>query len=425
MSGTSDMPLSLLQKVHKWMQNGIKKRPPKIKRPWVVFLGCIILIAVIIHITFIRYRTKAEGVFYAKAIESLDSLTVEQLQGLQDYLDDVDENLRMMQILMVISAVFGVGVYGLYRVQRKQVFFERERYHLLNEFSDTILIYYYYKTDTMTLTSNVQERFHVNTLQKEGYLKGDQSCLGINEENRVAIREFLSHPEPGSEMKTIRFSAKDKSGDDNLWCFLQLRFVFEKGEAVAAIGKITDISSQKKLEEKLRKQAQMDGLTGTYNKEAAKHKITKLVERQHSGYLIMMDVDNFKQINDIHGHTMGDEVLIHIGTMLHHVFQSDDVIGRIGGDEFVVFVSGNKSGMFRIERYAQSILDHMLQFQDEGNVEVTISIGIAFCPEDGETYEALYQAADRAMYLAKRKGKNRYCFADDSSGTCAEANIKD
>lgn len=425
MNGMSDMPLSLLQKAYKRMQAGIKKRPPKIKRPWMVFLGCVVIIAAVIHITFIYHRTRAEGEFYGKAVESLNSLTAEQLQELQEYLDDVDEKLRKMQILMAVTAIFGAGVYGLYRVQRKQVYYERERYHLLNEFSDTILIHYYYKTDIMTLTSNVQDRFYVKTLEKEEYLKEDQSCLGITEESREAIRALLSHPEPGNELKTIRFSAKDKSGDGNLWCFLQLRFVFEKGEAVAAIGKITDISSQKKLEETLRKQAQMDGLTGIYNKEAAKQNVTELVERQHPGYLIMMDVDNFKQINDIYGHTMGDEVLIHIGALLRDVFRRDDVIGRIGGDEFVVFAGGNKSRMFRIERQAQSILERILQFQNEGNVEVTISIGIAYCPEDGETYEALYQAADRAMYRAKRKGKNQYCFAHDSSGMCGNANIKD
>lgn len=321
----------------------------------------------------------------------------------------VESNL----VLMGITLVFGVVVYLIYSTQRRRISFESERYQLLSEFSDTVLMQYYYKVDTLVLTSNVQARFDVEALEKSGYLKENRPILNMSEEDWALIRKLLEHPVPGSELQTVKFCALDKHGDSPIWCYLQLRFVFDKSEAVAAIGKITDISKQKLIEEELVKQAQIDGLTGACNKETAEKRIADLLETRHTGYLFMMDVDNFKKINDVYGHVKGDETLVYLGNILQEVFRKEDVVGRIGGDEFVAFVSGEGITEPLIAERAELILERLRNFREEGGIEVTISIGIVSCPRHGQTYEELYIAADKAMYYAKRRGKNQYFIGDE------------
>lgn len=317
-------------------------------------------------------------------------------------------------ILMGITLVFGVAVYLIYSTQRKRISFESERYQLLSEFSDTVLMQYYYKVDTLVFTSNVQERFDVEALEKSGYLKENRPVLKMSDEDWALVRELLEHPVPGTEIKTVKFRAMDKRGDSPIWCYLQLRFVFDKSEAVAAIGKITDISKQKLIEEELVKQAQIDGLTGICNKETAENRIADLVEARRTGYLFIMDVDNFKKINDTYGHVKGDETLVYLGSILREVFRKADVVGRIGGDEFVAFVSGEGISEALIAERAKLILERMRSFRKDGGIEVTLSIGIASCPKNGQTYEELYIAADKAMYYAKRRGKNQYYIGDEN-----------
>lgn len=336
-------------------------------------------------------------------------VNVSQACGLLDHTRIIMRNtIESNLILMGITLVFGLMVYWGYSAQRKRITFESERYHLLAEFSDTVLMQYYYKVDTLVLTSNVQERFDVETLQKAGYLRDNRPVMNMSDKDWKLIRDLLENPVPGKEIKTVKFQAKDKSGDSPIWCYLQLRFVFEKNEAVAAIGKITDISVQKEMEEDLVKQAQIDGLTGVCNKETAEKRIAERMKNREAGYLFMMDVDNFKRINDGYGHVKGDETLVYLGSVLQEVFRKEDVIGRIGGDEFVAFVCGEGIPESRIAERAKLILDRMQHFQEEGGIDVTLSIGIAPCPEAGETYEELYMAADQAMYMAKRRGKNQY-----------------
>lgn len=336
-------------------------------------------------------------------------VNVAEASGLLEHTRIIMKNTVVSSlILMAIVVVFGVIAYRVYDVQRKRLSFESERYQLLSEFSDTVLMQYYYETDTLELTANVRNRFDVDALRKERYLEESTPLLKVMEEDWNVLREFFLNPCPEDETKYTRLRILDKT-QNYLWCSLQIRFVYEKGRLVAAIGKITDISSQKELEEKLVKQAQMDELTGIYNKATAKRKIAGLMAKRQSGYLFMIDIDNFKEINDTYGHAKGDEVLVGIGSVLRDVFRREDVVGRIGGDEFVAYVCREEGRSFNASERARLILERLHMNQKEWGVAVTASIGIASCPGDGEDYDALYMAADRAMYLAKQEGKDRFC----------------
>ena len=126
----------------------------------------------------------------------------------------------------------------------------------------------------------------------------------------------------------------------------------------------------------------------------------------------MLDIDNFKALNDTIGHQVGDEFLIQLASRLKDAFRDSDVIGRIGGDEFFIFLR-NIPEVKQIEKRAGDVLSIVTSLA-KGYLKVDLSgsVGISLYPKQGETLENLYAKADAALYIAKNLGKNRYIFAE-------------
>ena len=116
----------------------------------------------------------------------------------------------------------------------------------------------------------------------------------------------------------------------------------------------------------------------------------------------MIDVDNFKTVNDRYGHAAGDRVLAEIGRVIRNSFRGADVAGRVGGDEFMVFVQDIDSPEAAVQ-LADRVRTQIIGIQ--GLPEVTLSTGIALFPNHGKCFEELYKAADAALYQVKRSGK--------------------
>ena len=125
---------------------------------------------------------------------------------------------------------------------------------------------------------------------------------------------------------------------------------------------------------------------------------------------MILDMDNFKGINESYGHHFGDNVLIQAAKTLKSVFRSDDVLGRIGGDEFVIFMKDIDS-RGKVEERAVQVCERFSSLFDP-SLDVTCSIGIAMYPDHGTDNRELYQNADKALYQAKRFGKNMYMVYD-------------
>ncbi len=178
---------------------------------------------------------------------------------------------------------------------------------------------------------------------------------------------------------------------------------------VFAMGKGIDMHEQRTLEDL----SQKDLLTDCYNKISAENIISdKLASNSTASHvLFIIDIDDFKAINDNLGHFFGDEVLKDISTGLKGAFREVDIIARIGGDEFIVFVE-NLSDMAMIAQKAEKILEvYRKTYSGEyKDYSVSGSVGVAFFPRDGANYEELYQNADKALNQAKIQGKNRYTF---------------
>lgn len=163
----------------------------------------------------------------------------------------------------------------------------------------------------------------------------------------------------------------------------------------------------------LEDKADTDLLTDLNNKMATERKIREYMEEypDKQGVLFVLDVDNFKKINDTMGHAFGDEVLRSLAVRLQSMFRATDVVGRTGGDEFMVFLKDIREiGM--IEREGRKIEQFFHQFEVGEYVKysVTASVGAAVFPGDGKTFEELYKAADNALYVSKKHGKNQLSF---------------
>lgn len=168
--------------------------------------------------------------------------------------------------------------------------------------------------------------------------------------------------------------------------------------------------------------ANTDALTGLNNKKNTEDSIqewmTQLTQqhRGHQGFLIM-DIDLFKEINDQLGHAAGDEVLRQIGLTLKTYFRENDILGRIGGDEFVIFMK-NVELQENVEKRAAGLVEAIrhIRIPELRGKTISCSIGIAIAPEQGTSYAELYKHADMALYETKRKGKNGYSvYAQDNT----------
>ncbi len=206
-----------------------------------------------------------------------------------------------------------------------------------------------------------------------------------------------------------------------LWQRISMTNIFDdQGTPVRAVGMLEDIDAQKQREEKLRSSSERDPLTGLYNKGAAERYIGKLMKEMQgksTGAFYVIDIDDFKQINDCNGHLYGDKFLVEIGTRITQMFRADDIVGRIGGDEFVLFVGNIRNRQRALERAEALCRAVRKEFVCNGVASQPFcSIGGAFFPTDGTAFEELFQKADAALYEAKRSGKKQARIYREAAG---------
>ena len=180
----------------------------------------------------------------------------------------------------------------------------------------------------------------------------------------------------------------------------------------------TYINSRRQKE--LIRYAETDALTGLCNKNNTEERIQKYLSedeemRTEIQAFLIMDIDFFKKINDRYGHAAGDEVLRRMGECLGSFFRQDDIIGRIGGDEFVVFMKNLKTPE-DAEGKARSLTEKIrsIRVPELQGYGITCSIGMAFYPMHGTSYLELYKHADMALYTTKKKGRNGYSIYRDN-----------
>ncbi|MCI8496686.1 MAG: sensor domain-containing diguanylate cyclase [Clostridiales bacterium] len=196
-----------------------------------------------------------------------------------------------------------------------------------------------------------------------------------------------------------------------LWFQCQVQPMLDNnGSPHHLIGSIVNIDRQKRQTHILIKKAQTDPLTGLLNRQALCEHIQTYLDEEDitpSCTLLLLDIDHFKKINDTFGHLAGDQSLTSLSYQLKELAGKNALIGRIGGDEFIVFFKGKLSPKEALQ-YAVELREGCCSSftVNEKPYSTTVSIGIAQCQQHGYTFEDLYQQADQAMYEAKNAGRN-------------------
>ena len=173
--------------------------------------------------------------------------------------------------------------------------------------------------------------------------------------------------------------------------------------------------------EELKNKAQKDALTGLWNRQFMAQSVnTYLSVHGARGALLMIDLDNFKAINDTYGHIAGDDVILAISDVLTSCVRGDDIVCRLGGDEFIAFIVSAKT-KDAIEAICKRISEEFLKRIDDINprIQTSVSIGIALSHSDGNNFETLYSNADKALYFVKQNQKGAYHFYTETRSIAA------
>lgn len=319
-------------------------------------------------------------------------------------------SLVLMLAIAFISTILFISI----QRWRKKVYSDAERYLLLEQFSDTVLFDYDCEKDIFRFTPNAKHLFHVHHCTYKNFLAKLATIQTIYPGDYSAVRDALSGHST-NEHSEVRIRLQHPSDLGYYWCLIQYKYIYQQEKLVSIIGKIVDIDAQQRRETQLIGQALRDGLTGLYNKSAAQNLVSRSLDSNKPGLLFMIDLDYFKQLNDTYGHSKGDCALKDVSECLKQTFRANDIIGRVGGDEFMVYM--NCSSNPQVIHQKMSTFWNLLCICSKRYPQtLSVSIGIAFfaggSSHEAFSFEALFQNADQAMYKAKQSGKQRYCFEE-------------
>lgn len=204
-----------------------------------------------------------------------------------------------------------------------------------------------------------------------------------------------------SELKGLKMGAKD--------------YIRKPYEPEIMASRINNILFQEERNRELAMNVLKDSLTGVWNREYLKKMIERFAADGINGSFMILDLDNFKYINDTFGHVVGDEALIAFAKTLSKFVHRDDVVARIGGDEFVVFLKGSVGKTLLSDRIANLVseVEKQLSIVKNDDSQSSVSIGVSSLPKDGTEFSDLYNKADKALYYVKKNGKNGFHFYDE------------
>lgn len=239
-----------------------------------------------------------------------------------------------------------------------------------------------------------------------GTSKCDNSAISdIEIEHRKKFFDVLKSQENGTtEMYSI-------CPDGNChWIRITSKIIYnEKNVPVCVIGKISNIDYEKEEKDRLLDKAQKDGLTNIFN-AAYIRKLTAeslaTLPTNKNGALLILDIDYFKSINDTYGHLIGDNILINVAKVLDRSFGDDDIVGRLGGDEFSIYIRDivNKEELVsKCNDVYEQI--HLIKLPNGKSLSISMGVVIA---RHGQEYDELYQIADDALYDSKKQGRDKY-----------------
>lgn len=294
---------------------------------------------------------------------------------------------------------------------------QTERYRLISECSDEIIFDYNVETDTVIIPGapniNGISDWVLTDYQKseryKSFIHPDDQAIYEKMLNRASVKE-----------RDIQFEARMNlfTGGEYIWYRINIVFFTDENDhTYRIIGRIHDIDKEKEELMLLESQIKKDPMTGLLNKTATKISIEKFFKEcdpDSTHALMIIDIDDFKSVNDTFGHLFGDMVIENVAAAISTTFRKSDIVGRIGGDEFLVLMKNTGKRIAEIKARDLCKTVKRTYTNESKQIEVSCSIGLAYFADDASNYEDLFGKADIAMYNAKLEGKNSVAVYDEN-----------
>lgn len=287
-----------------------------------------------------------------------------------------------------------------------------QMYQMILEETGTIIFHYDVETDRLnyyepTVLSDKR------SASVNNYTSNIHLFPVLEEEDRVKFAEEIKKlsKTPSASELVVNI---DVDGYPRRFRAFFKSMIDREGNVFRVIGKIEDIDEEMSRLDKIKAKAMYDSLcVDIYNKATTEELIRAELDRNSSGALIMIDVDDFKSINDSLGHIFGDEFLKKFATTVKSIFRDSDIVGRYGGDEFFIYL--NHANVALAVKKSQQILEKITQIKIPEIGYVKSSIGIASINPDNREYRQIIKQADTALYAAKNRGKNQVVLFDPNT----------
>lgn len=371
------------------------------------------------HFTFRMGKEERVSYYASLGLEDYYIFTTINRKYIKEQMEEI--NVQVLYMSAEIALAFVLFILGLSwyhkRIQEEQLKEKQRIQDALN--ADAFMAW---KTDLkkgMVVEENGVKLKKPVTYRK--YLK--ENIFSQMKENgrknvigQLSERNLLNEYHQGKESFNIQFKMLQQGKEIWVSCMIYL-MRDDLEHHVQALIFINDIDEKKKKELELQERAEKDGLTGLYNAETVKIKVDTFLESlwamEGKHIFALMDLDNFKEINDTFGHQCGDRVLKDVADTLRKKIRRDDIIGRLGGDEFV-FMLLNVQEFSSVENIFKELGEELNKtYQKDGKaVTISASFGIAIAPEQGSIFQELYRKSDQVFYEVKRTRKNGYRLYD-------------
>ncbi len=333
-----------------------------------------------------------------KSLNDIDKIQMEKLTLEAMAYTDRNINPSMLieiyggELFAAAAVIFSTLLFltASYIKANKKLKTQNLRYEQLSSLSNEYLYEYFEDTDCLNLSEKCIALFQTPHARQD---------------SETALKEMLLHVKDDGYSQEIILPLSEN--EEGVFRAVNSCIFKKNGEPDIIIGKLLDISAETAEKERLLFKSQADGLTGLYNAATTKEFISKSMQHKSpltTDAFLLLDCDNFKNINDTYGHLAGDQMLIHLSDSLRHTFRSSDILGRIGGDEFIAYLKDIPSTDFVRQKCSQ--LNRLIKKSPTG-ISATVCIGIVFVTSE-TTYDTIFQMADHVLYQAKSGGKNQF-----------------
>lgn len=290
---------------------------------------------------------------------------------------------------------------------------ERERYRIALQNITDIMFEYDIGNDNFIKYQRVEidKKIELENFETKNYSKLLESGAIVHLDDIGKLLEVLR----GNLREIIEIRQLNSlTKDEWRWIRVQCSVIYDSDhKPIKTIGVLKDITEDKSKLEILINQAQRDPLTQLYNQRVSEDFIQDYFcnsETKPSDALLVIDIDDFKTVNDTFGHLEGNEVLVAVSKILLQNTCNKNIVARIGGDEFMIFMKSLTKDL--VIESTSNILNDTSKIKVKNNHKITLSIGIAFVDDSIKSYKDLFSKADKALYISKADGKNRYSICE-------------